>query len=83
MGIADLLTFNVVGDGLSYLGYAPESSRKMLSNLYSEKRQQSERAFEQAEGFSETIGALIDNPDKNFRCGNRDLTFNDRFSCRC
>ena len=66
VGIADLITFNMVGKGLEFIGYDPETSKNILSSQYSASRKKSEQEVSEAEGFIGTSKALLENPDKIF-----------------
>lgn len=62
IGVADLVTGNMVGKGWSELGYDPERAKQMLSEGYSDARQQANRNVADAKGFLNKAGAMVDNP---------------------
>ena len=66
VGIADILTFNVVGDAMEAMGYAPEEANQMLSQYYSGPRKIANTKVAKAKGFVGTLEALINNPSVAF-----------------
>ncbi len=62
VGLTDLATFNLSGKGWAELGFDPETSNKILSNLYSDYRKEANRNVIDAKGFVDTTKALVNNP---------------------
>lgn len=62
IGVADLATGNLVGKGWGELGFDPARTKQILSEGYSDSRQQANRNVADVKGFLNTAGALIDNP---------------------
>lgn len=62
VGLADLATGNLVGKGLGAIGYDPEQTKQILSDFYSDPRQQANREVAGAKGFVDTTKALVQNP---------------------
>lgn len=62
IGLADILTFNLVGDGLEAIGYRPEEANQFLSEFYSAERQRANRRVQEAEGFFDTLTTLAQEP---------------------
>lgn len=62
VGLADLVTGNLVGKGLDAIGYDPEETKRILSSGYSDSRQAANKNVADAKGFWNTAEALIDNP---------------------
>ena len=62
IGLADLATGNLVGKGWGELGYDPARTKQMLSEGYSDSRQQANRNVADAKGFWNTAEAMVDNP---------------------
>jgi hypothetical protein len=66
VGIVDFPTGNLVGKGLSKLGYDSASSKEILSEGYTDRRKQNNKEVSKAKGFFGTIEALIDHPSVAF-----------------
>jgi len=66
VGIADIATGNAAGKGLSAIGYDPQKTVDVLSSGYSKPRQFANEQISSANGFMETLGALVDNPSVAF-----------------
>lgn len=62
VGLADLATGNLVGKGLGAIGYDPEQTKQILSDFYSDPRQQANKEVASAKGFVDTTKALVQNP---------------------
>lgn len=62
VGLADLATGNLVGQGLGAVGFDPARTKQMMSEGYSDPRQQANRNVSDAKGFWNTAGALVENP---------------------
>ncbi len=62
IGVADLATGNTVGKGWGELGFDPARTKQILSEGYSDSRQEANRNVADAKGFLNTAGAMIDNP---------------------
>src|SRR5690606_25943653 len=57
-----MLTGGLLGKGMRALGYDPEATHGFLDTLYSDARKLEDRLYEEAEGFTETLGVLAKNP---------------------
>lgn len=66
VGAADIVTGNAAGKGLSYLGFDPKKTKEILSSGYSQERQVANEHVASANGFMETLGALVDKPSVAF-----------------
>ena len=66
VGVADIVTGNMVGQGMRSIGYDPEATNKFLSQGYSDARKQANLNVEQAEGFVDTAKAYLQNPSAAF-----------------
>jgi len=62
VGVTDLVTGNLAGKGWSELGFDPARTKQILSDLYSDPRQQANRNVASAKGFVDTTKALLENP---------------------
>lgn len=62
VGVGNLLTGNRVGDALASVGYNPKRAKQMIESGYSPQRQTANQAVQDAEGFTGTLEALVDNP---------------------
>lgn len=62
VGVTDLVTGNLAGKGWSELGFDPARTKQILSDLYSDPRQQANRNVAGAKGFVDTTKALLENP---------------------
>ena len=62
VGLADLVTGNLAGQGLAAVGYDPARTKQALGDLYSDPRQQANSRVSEAKGFVDTARALVDNP---------------------
>jgi hypothetical protein len=62
VGLTDLATGNLAGQGWSELGFDPARTKQILSEGYSDSRQQANANVQNAEGFVDTTKALIANP---------------------
>lgn len=58
VGIGNLVTGGLIGDGLAAIGYDPKETQQFLSGLQSEARQKSEAEVAQADGFVDTLYEL-------------------------
>ena len=61
-GLASLATGGLAGKGLAAVGYDPNATHGMLSEGYSRGRQAAEDQVANAQGFSDTFGAMLQNP---------------------
>jgi hypothetical protein len=66
VGIADMASFNLVGKGLSKIGYDPAAAKGLLAQGYSDSRKQANTEVSEAKGFLGTVDALLDNPSVAF-----------------
>lgn len=62
VGIIDMVTGGLVGKGMRSLGYDPQKTTDLLSDLYSDARKFEETEYEHAEGFWDSARALATNP---------------------
>lgn len=62
VGLTDLATGNTFGKGWAELGFDPARTKQILSEFYSESRQDANRNVADAKGFLGRAKALIDNP---------------------
>ena len=62
VGLGNLATGGLVGKAADAVGYDPNTTQKVLSDLYSPAQQQANRNVEEAEGFVDTVKAYADNP---------------------
>ena len=62
VGVTDLVTGNLSGKGWAAMGFDPVRTRAILSELYSDPRQQANRNVADAKGFVDTTKALVQNP---------------------
>jgi hypothetical protein len=62
VGLTDLVTGNLSGEGWSGIGFDPARTRRILSELYSDPRQQANRNVSDAKGFIDTTKAMVQNP---------------------
>jgi hypothetical protein len=62
VGVADLVTGNLAGKGWAELGFDPARTKQILSEGYSDSRQQANRNVSGAKGFVDTTKALLENP---------------------
>ncbi len=62
VGVADLFSGNLVGEGLGSVGYDPKRTKEFLSEYYSDPRQEANRAVSEAKGFVDTTAAMVKNP---------------------
>ena len=62
VGLANLVSGGYAGKGLEAVGLRFEDAQKILDRLYSPAQQQSNEAVREAEGFIDTLGAMLSNP---------------------
>ena len=62
IGLGSLATGGYLSDGMRALGYDPEQSNEMLSDLYSDSRKAEEKEIAGAKGFVDTVKANVMNP---------------------
>lgn len=66
IGLSDIVTSNMMGNALQYIGYDPQATRQILGQYYSAARKKSQQEVQQASGFLETTESLLTNPDELF-----------------
>ena len=62
VGLADIVSGGRAGKALEGLGYRPKEARAALDEVYSPEQQVANKAVSEAEGFTGTIKAAIENP---------------------
>lgn len=62
VGLADIPTGGRVGKALEGVGYKPEEAKQILQSYKSPEQQAAEQAVAEAEGFTGTIAAGVQNP---------------------
>lgn len=62
VGLADIPTGGHVGRALEGIGYRPNETQKTLESWYSPAQQEANRKVHEADGFTNTLQAAIQNP---------------------
>lgn len=62
VGLADLASGGAAGKKLEELGYKPEEAKQILESWYSDAQKEANQEVRQAEGFTGTVNAALDNP---------------------
>ena len=62
VGLADIPTRGLAGAGLEQLGYRPEETQQYLETQYSPATQAARKKVAEAQGFTETAKAYLENP---------------------
>lgn len=62
VGLADILTGGYAGKGVEATGVRFAEAQKLLDTLYSPAQQQANEAVREADGFINTLGAMLSNP---------------------
>lgn len=62
VGLADIPTGGHVGKALEEVGYRPGETQKTLESWYSPAQQEANRKVHEADGFTNTLQAAIENP---------------------
>jgi hypothetical protein len=62
VGLAGLLSGGYAGKGVEAIGIRFEDAQQFLDTLYSPAQQRSNQAVKEAEGFFDTLGAMLSNP---------------------
>lgn len=62
VGLADIATGGAAGKAAEGLGFRPKQAKQILDSYLTPEQQAANRAVQQADGFGETIGAMVENP---------------------
>lgn len=66
VGLADIPTGGRVGKTLEAAGYRPGEAKEILNEWYSDPQKEANRKVQEAEGFVDTVGAMVANPSTIF-----------------
>lgn len=62
VGLADMVTGGRVGKAVEGIGFRPQEAKQILDSYLTPEQQQANRNVQQAKGFVDTLGAVVDNP---------------------